>query len=229
MFLLFYREKADHLVHDLLEGTVFSSDYTAHGASQPQKSSTEDGGEEAPGVVLRDSAPAAAYTATVEPTQIDTNNKTSVNDTESGEPVNDTTTSTTSSKTTSQKTNQVKMRNSKEGGSEESRTKKFYRRLSFSHKDKAKANLQSRRSREAEDFEILNTSELIMTTMTASMTTASTTTTTASVTKTTSSQATVTSLHGSSSSHHHGTPKTFAGLFTLNRRASKRETPKGNE
>lgn len=224
LFCLSCREKADHLVHDLLEGTVFSNDYT-HAQSQQQKTTMEEG-EEAQGVVLkahlRDEA--AAPTAIAEPTEIDTNDKTVNN--ENGEPIVD---NTGPSKATSQKT-QVKMRNSKESGGEESRRQKFYRRLSFTHKDKSKANLLLRRSREAEDFEMVNSSELVMATTT---TTTTTSTTTASTTTTTSSQAIVTPLQGShtnssSSSHHSSsTPKTFAGLFTLNRRASKRETPKG--
>ena len=213
---------------DLLEGTMFEKDY-----DYDLKSTQNKDDDEAPGVVLkphlRDTvcAPASAQ-----------NNDDNVFANNEGGHYEKNTKNDSAFKTSQvaypddKKANLVRLRNKEGGGSEESRRQKFYRRLSFSHKDKSKANLQHlRRSREAEeDFEIVNSSDLLLATTT---TTTTTTATTATTTKTTSA-AGVMPLHGShTTSHQHNqgssTPKTFAGLFTLNRRVSRRDTPKGNE
>ena len=110
--------------------------------------------------------------------------------------------------TEERKANVVKLRNKE--GNEESRRQKFYRRLSFTHKDKSKANLNLRKSREAEDFESLNRNSSDM------------------------EQLHPTQPHKISTTSNPlidqqaSTPKTgFAGLFTLTRKGSRRDTPKG--
>ncbi|XP_066934985.1 unconventional myosin-IXb-like isoform X1 [Clytia hemisphaerica] len=113
------------------------------------------------------------------------------------------------------KANLVKLRH--KDSNDESRRQKFYRRLSFTHKDKSKSSIHLRKSREAEDFEMITaptSSELLQP---------------VNVVKNTTTGITTPASH--SSGHHHGssnTPKAtgLAGLFTLTRKGSRRDTPK---
>ena len=220
---------------DLLKDTMFGNrpraqDEDEMGSTTTTTSEstaeTNQEGEEAPGVVLKNDLRSGV------PVPVDTsvpnNNKTGA-DGHIYEEISDFDAVFKTSQVEFQgdkQANVVKLRKENVTG-EESRRQKLIRRLSFTHKDKNKSNLHhSRRSREAEDFEIVHSSELLK-----PVTTTTTTTTAAFSTKTALSS--VTPLHGSHhnpSNHNHGsstssTPK--AWLFTLNRRASKRETPKG--
>lgn len=92
-------------------------------------------------------------------------------------------------------------------GEQESRAQKIKRRLSFTHKEKQKSNVNLRRSREAEDFEIINSfdSNSLPPPMPA-----------------TTKSSTIPQSQGNS--HTTFTHNKLASLF---RKGSKRETPKG--
>lgn len=96
---------------------------------------------------------------------------------------------------------------------QESRKQKLIRRLSFTHKDKQKSLVHLRKSCEAEDLEIINTS-VFANPLPASV---------PPTNKSCTIPQTQDNTHNTSS---HNTSK-FANLFTLTRKSSKRETPKG--
>lgn len=170
------REKADNLMGDLLKDTMFSDS---------QKESSGDEAEES-AVTLK--APIAKKDVHV---YEDINNF-------------ETIFQKIPEYTEERKANVVKLRNKE--GSEESRKQKFYRRLSFTHKDKSKANLNLRKSREAEDSETVNQHTGDM------------------------EQLQSQKISTTSNPHldqHASTPKIgFANLFTLTRKSSRRDTPK---
>jgi len=108
------------------------------------------------------------------------------------------------------KANLVKLRK-KDNANEESRSRKIYRRLSFS-RERNKTASHPRKAREAEDFEMVNvpTDPELLDAQTAKASTTSTP-----------------GKHHHTDQHEHSSASKFAGLFTLTRKGSRRDTSKG--
>ena len=177
------REKADHMIGDLLKDTMFSD-------SQKDLSGDENEITE-PAVTLKAPAARKDHHEYEDISKFDAIFQTKPEFTEE------------------KKASVVRLRN--KDNSEESKRQKFYRRLSFSSKDKTKTNLNLRKSREAEDYESFHQQAGDI----ENQNTHHKTSTTSQPSQPLPDQ-------------HSFTPKTsLTNLFGLTRRGSRRDSPKG--